>query len=196
MKTYAFLYLKWRSELQNLKKNYWSRAGIIAKRSHHMSQANISVYFLCSPCSWWFEVVVILALSLFFVSPAGYVESLTWFIQIHSPCAYFLLSRLLLFWPKMYHLFGANTLLITSYAHFFSRRAGLRVFFCCCFIKMCIWITFIPHLSLLRTILFRSLCQKIPGFTGGDVESFSSCAPCLSGKYCKENIHYYFFIGV
>lgn len=46
------------------------------------------------------EVVVIFSSEPFSVASPGCVESLTWFIPHRSPCAYFLLSSLLLSDPK------------------------------------------------------------------------------------------------
>lgn len=74
-------------------------------------------------------------------------------------CLFFTL-RLVAFWPKMYRLFGATTLLITSHTYFFSWCACFRVF-------ARVWITFIPHPSLLRATLFKAPCYNPRIYWGG-----------------------------
>lgn len=74
------------------------------------------------PLSWWFKL---------FCRSSYRQRGVTDMIHpiLITLCLFFaLLFSLVAFWPKMYCLFGANILLITSHARFFFWIAFLRVF--------------------------------------------------------------------
>lgn len=109
------------------------------------------------------------------------MESLTWIIPYWSPCAYFLLSCL--FWPKMFCLFGAHTLLITSHAFLFSVRM------LACF---CSYESLSSHIPLSWGRPFSKPCATISEFTRGGrgVESFSGVYSVFYEKCCIKSSRY------
>ncbi len=109
------------------------------------------------------------------IACAGCMQSLTWFIQYWSLCAYFTL--LFFFQTQMRCLYGAHMLLITSHTYFFSWCAA-RIFLC--------MNHFLPTFFSPEDDPFsKPYAAKFKKFTGGWQEKCKSykaivvCAPAI-----------------